>query len=465
MSELERIFQLQRHAYLRQPVPVLARRRADLKQLRRFIVANQDAICEAIDQDFGHRSRHETLMSDIMPTLLGIDHALKNVAKWMRLQRREVDWRLFPGARNRVLPQPLGVVGIMVPWNFPLFLSLGPLTSALAAGNRAMVKMSEHSSSLAALLIDKMPLYFPPEKVQFFAETGDIGPAFTRLRWDHLFFTGSSRVGKVVMRAAAENLCPITLELGGKTPAVICPDFPVDVAAERIMFVKQLNAGQVCVSVNHVWIEQRSVQTFVSTAHTFAQRSYASLMSPDYTAIISRHAFERLVKALDEARSRGATVIALLDGPALDIENKKIAPHIVLNAPEDCALIQEEIFGPILPIRTYQSLDQVIESTNAGERPLAFYPFSHDRRTVQKLLAHVMSGGVGVNNALFHVAQNDLPFGGVGASGIGQSQGQAGFATFSKMRPVFYQSPLDTTWLFRPPYGRLIEGLLKFFTR
>lgn len=465
MVDLEQILSLQRQAYLERPIPNLDERRQSLRKLRAFVIDHQHAICEAIDRDFGHRSRHETLMSDIMPTLLGIDHAIRELRRWMRPQKRRVDWRLFPGARNRVLPQPLGVVGIIVPWNFPLFLSLGPLTSALAAGNRAMIKMSEHSQHLCELLMTRMPKYFQPDQIQFFAESGGIGAQFSSLKLDHLFFTGSSRVGQMVMRAAAENLCPVTLELGGRTPAVVCPDFPVDVAAQRIMFVKLLNAGQVCVSVNHVWLPKDTVDPFVGIAKEYVRRSYSSLQSADYTSIISQHAFERLVRALEEARLAGATVISLLDGPAVDRENKKIAPHLVLNAPSHCALMRDEIFGPILPIRTYADLNDVVQNINSGERPLALYPFSQDKQVVQSLLDRVMSGGVSVNNALFHVAQSDLPFGGVGASGMGQAQGIAGFTTFSKMRPVFYQSPVDTTRLFWPPYGWLIDRLLRLFIR
>ncbi len=465
MADLNRVLTLQRQAFLEQPAPGLMQRRQNLHKLRRFVVTHQNAICEAIAKDFGHRSRHETLMSDIMPTLLGLDHAIGNLRRWMRPQRRRVDWRLFPLARNRVLPQPLGVVGIIVPWNFPLFLSFGPLTSALAAGNRAMVKMSEHSPHLCELLRTRLPQYFEPDLIQFFAESGDVGAQFARLKFDHLFFTGSSRVGRLVMRAAAENLCPVTLELGGRTPAIVCPDFPVDVAARRIMFVKLLNAGQVCVSVNHVWLARSAVDLFVAEASNFVRRRYGALNSPDYTAIITGHAFDRLVHALEEARLAGATVIPLLDGPATDVPSKKMVPHLVLNAPDHCTLMREEIFGPILPIRTYSDLQEVVDDINSGERPLAMYPFSHDKQTVQDLLDRVRSGGVSVNNALFHVAQNDLPFGGVGASGMGQAQGFAGFSTFSQMRPVFYQSPVDTTRLFWPPYGRLIERLLKLFVR
>lgn len=465
MSEIEQVLHLQREAYLLRPVSELSDRQADLRQLRRFVVEHQDAICEAVSQDFGHRSRHETLMCDIMPTVLGIDYVLKHLARWMKPQSRPADWRLFFGARNRLVPQALGVVGVIVPWNFPVFLSFGPLTYALAAGNRAMVKMSEHSRELTRFLIAQMPKYFPPEKLQFFEETGSIGPTFAALKFDHLMFTGSSRTGRSVMRAAAANLCPVTLELGGKTPAIVCPDFDLHSAAERIWFAKLLNAGQICVAVDYVWLPKASCESFTAMSREIVRKRIGSLDSVDYTAIISDHAFERLLSALEEARGQGAKVICLLDGAPYDRAQRKIAPHLVLDAPPGCALMQEEIFGPILPVRPYAQLDDVLVSLKDAHRPLAIYPFSHDRGLIDRLLTHVMSGGVSVNNVLFHFVQAAMPVGGVGESGMGQIQGWEGFATFSKMRPIYYQPPWNASRLFWPPYTGLIERLLRYFTR
>jgi len=462
---LQHTLELQRQAYLAHPVPTLAERRADLRTLQRFVREHQDALCEAISADYGHRSRHESLLAEIVPSVDGIDHVIRHLRSWMRPQRRGVDLRSFLGARNRVIPQPLGVVGVIVPWNFPINLSMVPLTYIFAAGNRAMVKMSENSRHLSRLLIERMPAYFPPEKLQFFEETGGVGMAFSKLPFDHLLFTGSGTTGRAVMAAAAENLCPVTLELGGKCPAIVCDDFSLQVAAERILFVKYLNAGQICTSVDHLWLPAARIGAFVQAAQAILPTRYPRIDSTDYTSIIDQRSFERLLAALDDARARGATVVQLVPGPAFDAVTRKIAPCIVLDAPPDSVVWQREIFGPILPVRGYAHLDEVVNAVNAGPRPLAIYPFSHNAQTVQMLLDRVMSGGVSVNDALFHVAQHDLPFGGVGASGMGHYHGREGFDTFSKLRPVFYQARFSFMKFMMPPYGKLADRLLAFLAR
>jgi coniferyl-aldehyde dehydrogenase len=464
-ERLQSALALQRAAYHAHPVPTLAERRDDLKRLRAFLLEQQDAICDAISADYGHRSRHETRLAELAPAVDGIAHVLGRLKGWMKPQRRHVDLMTFPGARNRVIPQPLGVVGVIVPWNFPVNLSFVPLTSIFAAGNRALVKMSENSRHLAALLIEKAPAYFPPEKLQFFDETGGVGLEFSKLPFDHLLFTGSGATGRAVMAAAASNLCPVTLELGGKAPAIVCDDFPLATAAERILFVKCMNAGQICTSVDHAWLPQDKVEEFVRLAQAIVPAYYPWLGSTDYTSIIDRRSFDRLLAALDEARARGARVIPLLHGAPYDVATRKIAPHIVLDAPADTALMRREIFGPILPLRGYRQLDEVVAAINGGDRPLAIYPFSHDAKVVQQLLDHVMSGGVSVNDALFHVAQHDLPFGGVGASGMGHYHGRDGFDTFSKLRPVFHQARFSALKYIGPPYGRFADALLRFLIR
>lgn len=456
----------QRAAYRRAPEPTAAERREHLRALQALVREQAEAITAAISADYGHRSRHETQLCELVPVLDGIRHTLKHFPRWMRPQRRAIDRLVFGLARNEVIPQPLGVVGVIVPWNFPLNLSMLPLAAILAAGNRAMVKMSENSRRLAALLIDKSPAYLPTDKLQFFDETGGVGIAFSQLPFDHLLFTGSGATGRAVMAAAAQNLCPVTLELGGKAPAVLAPDFDVRTAVERILYVKCLNAGQICTTVDHVFVPRAQVAEFVRGAREVVPQRFASLASPDLTSIVDARAFARLTAALDEARAAGAECINLLDsGPAWDAATRKIAPHLVLNAPAHTALMRREIFGPILPVLPYDTLDQVVEQVNAGERPLALYPFSHDRAVVQRLLTEVMSGGVTVNDALFHVAQHDLPFGGVGASGMGHYHGHEGFLTFSKLRPVFRQARFTGTRLLYPPYGPTVERLLKFLLR
>jgi coniferyl-aldehyde dehydrogenase len=310
-----------------------------------------------------------------------------------------------------------------------------------------------------------LPDYFPPEKLEVFDETGGVGVAFSRLPFDHLLFTGSGATGRAVMAAAAPNLCPVTLELGGRSPAVVCEDFPLHTAVERILYVKCLNAGQICTTVDHAFVPEHRIKEFVRLAKQIMPKRYPSLDSPDYTAIIDERAYARLLQALNEAQSRGAQLIQLIPGKAFDAEKRKIAPHIVLNAPADCLLMQREIFGPILPVVGYDDLDEVVTRINAGPRPLAFYPFSHDRATLDLLLTRVMSGGVTVNDALFHVGQHDLPFGGVGDSGMGHYHGHEGFVTFSKLRPVFHQARFSSAALLVPPYGKLADKLLSFLLR
>jgi coniferyl-aldehyde dehydrogenase len=301
--------------------------------------------------------------------------------------------------------------------------------------------------------------------LQFFDETGGVGIEFSKLPFDHLLFTGSGTTGRAVMAAAAQNLCPVTLELGGKVPAIVCDSFPLKLAAERILFVKCLNAGQICTTVDHAWLPQACINDFVELAKAIVPQRYPALASPDYTSIIDQRSFDRLLQALDEARDKGATLVQLIPGPAFDRATRKIAPHIVLNAPDDCALMQREVFGPILPLRAYTSLQAVVQSINAGPRPLAIYPFSQDGAQIQMLLHHVMSGGVSVNDALFHVGQHDLPFGGVGESGMGHYHGHEGFETFSKMRPVFYQARFSSLKFLWPPYGKFADRVLGFLTK
>ena len=456
---------LQRHACARNPVPSYRERRADLTLLRRFIVENRDELIEAVNRDYGGRSRHETLFAELVPVLDGIRHAQRHLRRWMRPQRRSVDLRLFPAARNRVVPQPLGVVGVIVPWNFPINLTFSALTGIFAAGNRALVKLSENSRHLAALLTERLPRYFPSEKLAVFDETGGVGVAFSRLPLDHLLFTGSTQTGRAVMTAAAPNLCPVTLELGGKSPALVCEDFPLRTAAERILFVKLLNAGQICTTVDYLWLPRRRVGEFVEHARQIAMARYPNIASPDYTSIIDACAFERLTRAIEEARQRGAQVVQLLPGKPWDAATRKIAPHLVLEPPPDCELMQREIFGPVLPVLGYGEIEEAVRFINARPRPLAFYPFSRQRARIRYLLEQVMSGGVSVNDALWHVAQHDLPFGGVGASGMGHYHGVDGFLTFSKLRPVFYQAPVSGMRLLWPPFSALADRVLDFLTR
>lgn len=464
-TDLHTTLQLQRAAHSAQPYPSVDQRRADLLKLKSFVLDNANAIARAIHADYGHRSHHETMLAEVVPVVQAVDHALKNLKRWMRPQRRAADWVTFFGSQNRVVPQPLGVVGVIVPWNFPINLSFMVLVDVFAAGNRAMVKMSENSRHTTRLLMDLAPRYFSADKLAFFEETGGVGVAFSQLKFDHLVFTGSAQTGKAVMAAAAHNLCPVTLELGGKSPAVVCPDFDLKLAAERIMFAKCFNAGQICTNVDHVFVPRANVDAFVQMARDIVQKRIGHLNSPDYTAIIDASAFQRLVDALQEAQAQGATLVPLLDGPAWDTGTRKIAPHVVLNVPPNCALHTREIFGPVLPVMAYSELDTVVQAINAGPHPLALYTFTNNRRTANDLMMRTMSGGVGVNDALLHTVQHTLPFGGVGDSGMGHYHGHDGFVTFSKMRPVFYQARFSGMRLMWPPYGKWVDRYLKFLLK
>jgi len=327
------------------------------------------------------------------------------------------------------------------------------------------VKMSENSRHLAKLLIEKCPAYFPREKLAFFDETGGVGIEFSQLKFDHLLFTGSGQTGRAVMAAAAANLCPVTLELGGKSPAIICDDYPLRKAAERLLFVKCFNAGQICTTVDYAYVPKAKVQEFVALSKEIVVGRYPTLDTPDFTSMIDERSFNRVVAAMEEARERGATLVQLIPGPAWDAATHKIAPHLVLNAPADCTLRTREIFGPVLPVVEYNSIEEPIQAINDRPRPLALYPFSNDKNLIHTLLHRVMSGGVSVNDGLFHVGQHDLPFGGVGDSGMGHYHGYEGFVTFSKMRPVFYQASFSAVKFLWPPYGKFATKYLDFLTK
>ncbi|MCA3575283.1 MAG: coniferyl aldehyde dehydrogenase [Aestuariivirga sp.] len=455
----------QRAAYLKDPIPGAGSRRADLEALHRMITENETEIVAAIDADFGVRSAVETRLLELFPVREGIRSAISHLAKWMRPQKRSVDWLVFPGASNRVIPQPLGVIGVIVPWNFPIQLSFGPLIDILAAGNRAMVKMSENSPRLSRLLAEISARYLPPDKLTFF-ECGGRGPAFSSLPFDHLVFTGSSATGRAVMASAAANLCPVTLELGGKAPAVVAPDFPITTAAERIIWAKCINAGQVCVNVDYLFLPEDKTEEFVANARRLVAERYPDLNSPDYTSIINQRAYDRLTAMLRDAEEKGATVVNLAHGQKPDAARRKLPPHILLGVNEDMTVMQEEIFGPLLPIKTYRDPEEVIDYVNSHDRPLSFYPFTNEKRLADMYITRIISGSVGVNEAIVQVGQHDLPFGGVGASGMGHYHGYEGFLTFSKLRPVFHQGPISSIQLaLQPPYGTRARRTLDWMFR
>jgi coniferyl-aldehyde dehydrogenase len=470
-DELRACFERQRAAYLAAPAPTERERRDDLAALARLLKENRDALVAAIDADYGGRSAFETLFAEYFVVLETIAHTARHLRKWMRPERRPIDFLSYPGARNRVIPQPLGVVGVIVPWNFPLNLSFCPLAAILAAGNRAMVKMSENSRRLAALLGELSPRYLPADKLAFFEDGGGPdgggrGPAFSSLPFDHLLFTGSGATGRAVMANAARNLTPVTLELGGKAPAIVGPDFPIETAAKRILWVKMLNAGQICTSVDYAFVPKGKEEEFAGHCVRLFKERYPDINGPDFTSIIDRRAFDRLHAALDDARAKGARLVDLAEGQTPDAARRRFPPHLVLDPSDDMVLMQREIFGPILPVRTYSDRREVADYINARDRPLALYPFTHDAALRDFYIARVMSGGVSVNEPLLHVGQHDLPFGGVGASGMGHYHGREGFLTFSKLRPVFHQGPFSPIQLLlQPPYAGTPMKILRLMLR
>ena len=436
-----------------------------LESLERLLLDNAQELARVVDDDFRGRSSAETRMLEIFPSLEAVRHARRNLGGWMKPRRARTNLWFLPG-RSRVLMQPLGMVGVVVPWNYPIYLAVGPLAAALAAGNRVLVKMSESAPATGALLERLVAERFSADVLAIVNGGPDVARAFVSLPFDHLLFTGSTPVGREVMRAAADNLTPVTLELGGKSPAIVGRGIAIAEAADRIVYGKCLNGGQTCIAPDYALVPEEHVAAFVEAARASITRLYPRLAdNSDYTAIVSARHRQRLSGYLDEARSRGATLIEVNPAGEDFSASPKLPPTIVLGAPPDTRPMQDEIFGPILPVVPYRTLDEAIGYVNARPRPLALYVFDHDRAAIDRVLAETVSGGVSVNETILHIAQDDLPFGGVGASGMGEYHGRAGFDTFSKKKSVFFQSRLNGVKLFRPPYGPRFEALVRLLVR
>ncbi|MCL1635051.1 coniferyl aldehyde dehydrogenase [Luteimonas sp. SX5] len=440
--------------------PDYAQRRGDLERLRQAVKSRLDEMARTISADFGHRSTHETLISDGMTVLGEIDHLLGRLRRWMKPQRVGVGWKFWP-ARAEVRPEPLGVVGVIAPWNYPVNLALIPLATAIAAGNHVYLKPSEHTPRSARFLRDLLAEVFPEDRVAVAFGGADIAAEFAALPFDHLVFTGSTAVGRKVMMAAAQNLTPVTLELGGKSPAIVCPDFPIELAAARLATGKWFNGGQTCIAPDYVFIDAPRRDAFVEALRAQVRARYAGGDAGDYTRIINDGQFRRLDGYLDDARAKGLQVIEL--SPANGGE-RSLPPTLVIEPGDDAAVMRDEIFGPILPIKTYRALDEAIAYVNAHDRPLALYPFSNDRNSVELILRNTLAGGVTVNDSLIHFAINALPFGGVGASGMGAYHGKAGFDAFSKLLPIVWQSRWAGSDLLKPPYAK-VERFIRLLVR
>lgn len=461
-SELDRLFALQRQAYAANPLPALGQRRQWLKSLGELLLKEQETLIAAISQDFSNRSADETRLAELMPSLLGIKDARRHLKQWMKPSRRRVGLAFQP-ASARVVYQPLGVVGIIVPWNYPLFLAVGPLIGALAAGNRVMLKLSESTPATGELFKRLFARVFPEDLVAVVLGEAEVGMAFSRLPFDHLLFTGSTSVGRHVMRAAAENLTPVTLELGGKSPAIVSADVPLKDAAERIAFGKTLNAGQTCVAPDYVLVPHDRVEGFVEAYTQTVRAFYPTLAdNPDYTAIINERQLARLNHYLEDARSKGARVISLFE----QSQGRRLPFSLLLNVSDEMSVMQDEIFGPLLPIVPYTDLTEAFAYINNRPRPLALYYFGYDKGEQKRVLEQTHSGGVCLNDTLLHVAQDDLPFGGVGPSGMGHYHGREGFMTFSKAKGVFIKQRFNAARLIYPPYGKaILQWVYKLFIR
>ncbi len=457
----------QRTAFMAELPVSLDARRDRLQRAVAMIADNAGQLCDALSEDFGHRSRDQSMITDIAASVGPLRHALKHMARWSRPARRPV---LFPlgllGARGRIEYQPKGVVGIIAPWNFPVQLVMSPLAGVFAAGNRAMVKTSEYTPMVSALMAELAGRYFDPAELAFVAGGPEAGRAFAEMPFDHLLFTGATGIARHILHAAADNLTPVTLELGGKSPVVVGRSADIAQAAERVALGKMLNAGQICLAPDYMLVPEEKEAAVVDGLVAAASRMYPTLLSnPDYTAVINDRHYQRLTGWIDDARAKGAEVIMV--NPANEdfagANARKLPLHIIRNPTDDMLVMQEEIFGPVLPVRSYARIEDAIGEVNRRDRPLALYYFGSDRTERRQMLDRTISGGVTVNDVIFHVSQEELPFGGIGPSGMGAYHGEIGFRTFSHAKAVYSQPRIDVAKLagMKPPYGKATQATIR----
>ncbi|PKG57024.1 coniferyl-aldehyde dehydrogenase [Shewanella sp. Choline-02u-19] len=463
---LSQVLVNQRTHYLADPSPSYEARIEHLKSLKKAILSYQEQLVQALNRDYGHRSVDDSIISDIMPCVNNINYSIKHLKKWMKPSRRHAGLLLAP-ASIKVQYQPLGVVGIIVPWNFPIMLSVGPLITALAAGNRAMIKLSEFTPETNTVLTAMLASIFDQNHVACIEGEADVAAEFSSLPFDHLLFTGSTTVGRHVMRSAAQHLTPVTLELGGKSPVIVADDIDMDTAVERMIYGKCLNSGQICVAPDYVLVPSEKLNDFVRAYKRKFIKMYGQVSdNKDYGSIINQRQFDRIMLVLEDAKAKGATVMSAND-EAINIEHQKVPTQLITDATDDMLLLQDEIFGPLLPVIPYNNLQEAISYINQRPRPLALYLMSFDKNTQQQVMTHTHSGGVCINETVFHVAAEDAPFGGVGPSGMGHYHGKEGFQTFSHAKTILKRGKyFNTGKLIHPPYGGWLQTLLvKFFLR
>lgn len=466
-GDLSEIFASQRAAFARNPGPSLAERKANLLKLQRLIERNRLIFVEAANADFGNRAAVETEMSEVVGTISIIRYMRRHLRRWMAPRRRSVSMWYRP-AKNRVEPRPLGVIGVVSPWNFPLHLALIPAATALAAGNRVMLKVSEftpHTSTVLKRLIEEN---FSPDLFYVTDGGGEVASRFTTLPFDHLLFTGSTQVGKIVAKAAADNLTPVTLELGGKSPVIVDEDYSIEHAAATVAWAKLYNGGQVCISPDYVLVPRGRETEFAIAAREAARKLYPQVAgNPQYTAILNQRHYDRITGYVTEAQALGTEVITAED-PELGRERRQLPLTMIINPPADSTVMKEEIFGPVLPVIGYESDHSAVDFVNSRSTPLALYVLSNEKRRQQHWLTHVPSGSAVVNDLMVGYLQNDLPFGGCGGSGYGAYHGREGFDAMSHLRPVMYQRDIlghTGGQMLYPPYGKIADLLLKLMRR
>ena len=459
VAAMQAILDAQRASFTAQ-LPVSAAARKDrLARALDAVLANKDRLAAAMSEDFGHRSTQLSLITDIMSSIKPIKHALKHLDAWMKPEKRKLDFPLgLLGARARIEFQPKGVIGIISPWNFPVNLTFAPLAGVLAAGNRAMIKPSEFTPVTSALMKEIIEAAFDQTEIAVITGGTDVGKAFTELAFDHIIFTGATSVARHVMAAAAKNLVPLTLELGGKSPTIISRSADVAAATERVAMGKLMNAGQICLAPDYLLVPEEKEAEIVEGLKAATARMYPTMLAnPDYTSVLGARHRERLEAHVADARAKGA-IIEVVNPANEDFSKQntnKMPLHIIRNPTDDMTVMQEEIFGPLLPVRTYNSVDGAIDEINRRDRPLGLYWFGQDAVEQRRVLDRTISGGVTVNDVIFHVSAEDLPFGGIGPAGMGNYHGHDGFKQFSHGKAVYSQPKIDLAGLagFKPPYG------------
>ena len=463
-TELKRIFALQKAAYSKEPNPTKADRQARLNALIAALEENEKRLIDAINSDFGGRSGTESLLADIVVSIAAVKDARRNLGKWMKKRSVPTPLHMLP-ASSALEPQPLGVIGIISPWNYPVQLAMSPTSAALAAGNRVMIKPSELTPATSEVMREMISKTFDEDQVAVITGAVEVGQAFAETPFDHLLFTGSTPVGRKVAMAAAQHLTPVTLELGGKSPAIIDQSADINRAALSIAHGKMYNAGQTCIAPDYVLAPRDKVSDVANAIATSARTLFPEIdTTEDYSAIISERHLARLNGLIDDARDAGAEIIEIGSSNALTPKGK-LPLTLVINPPQEIPLMQEEIFGPVLPILGVGGREEAIEYVNRNDRPLALYWFGDDTAACDDVLSRTVSGGVTVNDTLWHVAQENLPFGGVGPSGIGAYHGAAGFETFSHMKPVFRQSRFASSKMLYPPYTDKTAKMIGLFRK